>query len=232
MVIRTKENEKICYTHNNRLQFTRRNSPAMRNRGFRPIAAILSVLLLTGSPAKAGPVSISEVIQVLGSYQYPPDLQLRSASQYSAVVHSGVKGSLQSGITEQSDTSLGSVASSASSLLSGVTVVAGQDIGVDVIDQGDVEGTVCDCGEIMVPGGGFPKWPLLFLAAIPFLFIHDCDDCDEKPTPTPTPPGTSEVPEPGSLVLFGMGLAAFGAGLRRRYTRGKLATHIQAMEED
>ncbi len=33
----------------------------------------------------------------------------------------------------------------------------------------------------------FPKWPLLFLAAIPFFFIHGCDDCDTPP-PTTTPP--------------------------------------------
>jgi hypothetical protein len=103
---------------------------------------------------------------------------------------------------------------------------------VDVVDQGDVEGTICDCGEITVPGGGFPKWPLLFLAAIPFFFIHGCDHC-EDPTPptTPTPPGTPEIPEPASLLLFGSGLAAFGAGLRRRYAKGKLETQLQTTEE-
>jgi hypothetical protein len=81
-----------------------------------------------------------------------------------------------------------------------------------------------------VPGGGWPKWPLLFLAAIPFFFIHGCDNC-ETPPPPQTPPPTPEVPEPASLLLLGSGLAAFGAGLRRRYAKGKLATQPQTTEE-
>jgi hypothetical protein len=105
-------------------------------------------------------------------------------------------------------------------------------VGVDVVDQGDVEGTICDCGEITLPGGGFPKWPLVFLAAIPFFFIDGCDHC-ETPTPptTPTPPRTPEIPEPASMLLFGSGLAALGAGLRRRYARSKLNNQLRTTEE-
>ena len=216
----------------------------MTSRAFRPIAAILSILLLSGAPTHAAPVAISEVIQVLGSYQNPPELRLRSVSQNTnslvdegngpSPVASAAQQSAAGGVAEIPDTTIPEVATSASAdtLLAGVAVSADPQAGVDVVDQGDVEGTICDCGEITVPGGGFPKWPLLFLAAIPFFFIHGCDHC-ETPTPptTPTPPGTPEIPEPASLLLFGTGLAAFGAGLRRRYARGKLETQLQTTEE-
>jgi len=208
----------------------------MRNRAFRPIAAILSVLILAGTPVQAGPVALREVIQVLGSYQNPPDLKLRSVSQ-----NSGIKDSGQSTLSTNDsfnirDSSIGAPTNGTpDTLLAGVFVKSGkQQTGVDVIDQGDVEGTVCDCGEIAVPGG-FPKWPLLFLAAIPFFFIHHSETPVPIPIPTPTPNPTlaplTSIPEPASLLLFGSGLAAFGAALRRRHAKGKLALQIQATEE-
>ena len=216
----------------------------MLSRAFRPIAAILAILLVTGAPTHAAPVAISEVIQVLGSYQNPPELRLRSVSQTTnssvgegegpSPVASAAQQSAAGDAAEIPDTSTGDVitSDSADTLLAGVAVSADPQAGVDVVDQGDVEGTICDCGEITVPGGGFPKWPLLFLAAIPFFFIHGCNNC-QTPTPptTPTPPPTPEIPEPASLLLFGSGLAAFGAGLRRRYAKGKLQTQQQTTEE-
>jgi hypothetical protein len=211
----------------------------MMSRAFRPVAAILSILLLSGVPTHAAPVAISEVIQVLGSYQNPPELRLRSVSQNTnylvsdgdgpSAVASAAQEAAAGDVVEIADASTID-ASSGDTLLSGVAMSVDPQAGVDVVDQGEVEGTICDCGEITVPGGGFPKWPLLFLAAIPFFFIHGCDDC-ETPTPPSTPPSTPEIPEPASLLLFGSGLAAFGAGLRRRYARGKLAAQIQTTEE-
>ena len=212
----------------------------MRSRAFRPIAAILSVMLLAGSPVHAGPVAIGEVIQIIANYQNPPELRLRGSqtgNPVSALATSSVRQSASDGSVNITDTSAASEnPTSADSLLAGVAVgTEDPQGGVDVIDQSEVEGTVCDCGEITV-GGGIPKWPLLFLAAIPFFFLRDCDDCDKEckdceiPTPTPTP--TPEpIPEPASLLLFGSGLAALGTGLRRRYAKGKLAAQVENTEE-
>lgn len=216
----------------------------MRSRAFPPIAAMLSVMLLTGQ-VNAGPVAISEVIQVIGSYQNPPELRLRSLTQTASTPVSGVKGSIVSSGVKQSGADgpgtlaegvVGSAGNAQDSLLAGISAFSNDpQRGVEIIDQGEVEGTICDCGELTIPGG-FPKWPLLFLAAIPLFFIDGGDD--EPPpifTPTPTPnpsptPPTTPVPEPASLLLFGSGLAAFGAGLRRRYAKAKLA-QVDAAEE-
>jgi PEP-CTERM motif len=213
----------------------------MMSRAFRSAVAILSILLLSGVPTYAAPVAIREVIQVLGSHQNPPELRLRSVSQTPSALVSEGEGSSPIASSAQEEDAAGDVIEISdtatidagdSTLLSGVAMSVDPQGGVDVIDQGEVEGTICDCGEITVPGGGFPKWPLLFLAAIPFFFLHGCDDCDTPPgTPPGTPPSSPPIPEPASLLLFGSGLAAFGAGLRRRYARGKLAAQIENTEE-
>ena len=214
----------------------------MRNRAFRSIAAMLSILILTGIPAQAGPIAISQVIQVLNNSQNQAEIRLRDVSQYSSALAPGIRGSVQPSAIRQSlsDGSLDVANASNGATVTSDTLLSGLSLEsdpqtIEVIDQGDVEGTVCDCGEIAVPGGGFPKWPLLFLAAIPFFFIHGCDHCETPPPPPPPPPTptpTPPIPEPGSLLLFSTGLAAFGAGLRRRYTRARLAAQIQATEED
>lgn len=226
----------------------RRNSKRtfnpIRSRVFRPVAVMLGVCLFTGAPVHAGPVAISEVIQVLGSYQNPPEIRLRSLSQTASTPLSEMKGStVNSQQADGAGTNLDGAVSQKGSLLAGVANDPQR--GVEIIDQGEVEGTICDCGEILIPGA-FPKWPLLFLAAIPLFFI-DTDDDIETPssTPTPPPPGpspeptqgvptptpTTPIPEPASLLLFGSGLAAFGAGLRRRYTKARMASQGDGEKE-
>jgi hypothetical protein len=186
----------------------------MRCRVFRIIAGIVSVLLLAGTPIHADPIVMSDVIQIIGSYQNSMELRFRSLPQAGT-----------------------SAPEASSSILSGVAVSSDEpQIAVQTTPQGDVEATICDCGEILIAGGGFPKWPLLFLTAIPFFLPHGNDNPDTPiftPTPPPsvvTPPQTP-IPEPTSLLLFGSGLAAFGAVLRRRYAGMKLAARVDAIEE-
>ena len=93
--------------------------------------------------------------------------------------------------------------------------------------QATVEVAICDCGDVTIPvAGGFPKWPLLFLAGVPFLFIKGGEDVLPPlpgPTPTLTPtlnviPPTQTIPEPASLLLLLTGACALGFRLRRSRT--------------
>jgi hypothetical protein len=197
----------------------------MRSRAFRSIALLLGILLLANTPANAGPVTIGDVLQTIGSYQNPPSLRLRD---YSKAVASST-------LDDNADVSASPTTSG--SLLTGITFdTQDPQKTVSVVAPGDVEGSVCDCGVVTV-AAGLPKWPLIFLAAIPLFFIKDkdCETCDEiipNPTPTPTPiPTPTPTPEPASLLLFGSGLAAVGASLRRRRMKAKLKMQSETTEE-
>jgi PEP-CTERM motif len=186
-------------------------------------AALICLFLLTAVPALADPVSVHQVVQTLSNSQSTIDLRLKTL-----VAQDPAKGGTQQN-GPRADGTQTQGGPKNEPVVSGVAITSeGQQLGIEYIEEGEVDGTICDCGEILIAGGAFPKWPFLFLGAVPLVFIHDCNSCDEvdQPVPTPTPPSISSptptppgVPEPASLFLFGTGLAAAGAGLRRRLAK-------------
>lgn len=205
----------------------------MRNRAISPAATILSVLLLVfaASPAQAGPVAFSDVVHVMGNVRnggQSQELRLRSISQDgSTPVNGAIVSSHKSSVTDDSSAA---ESDSVTSITAGVQ--EGQQGSVEVIEEGDVTGTVCDCGEIFLPGGGFPKW--LALGGIPLVCVLvDCDGgknpppiCEENCEPPP------QIPEPATIFLLGSGLAALGAKARRRYTQSRTGQDADSTEAE
>jgi hypothetical protein len=203
-------------------------SHTMKHQALRTIALMLSVLLIAAVPAQAGTIKFGDVIALatINSQSGRPtvDLRLRSVTQQSGAstqdkqtASNGTSQQDRKNIQTPADTSS---AGGADSSITGTTAPAqqGGSVQVETIELGDIQGTICDCGEIFTPKGGFPKLPLLALAGIPLLFLGGDSDIppitDVFPTPTPTP--ETPIPEPATLLLLGSGLAALGAGARRR----------------
>ena len=201
----------------------------------RRLTALIGLFVFMSQTTFADSIRISQVVQTVSPTQGRIELRVKNLAQ--DPVSPDVKGNI--GARSEKTKSSDGVTTGTPSLL-GVEVSSQQQVGLEAVGDAIVEGTVCDCGEILVPGG-IPKWPLIFLAAIPLIFIHhDCDNCDENvcltcdtivtPTPSPTPPSNT-IPEPATLLLFGTGLLAFGAGLRRRYATSRITTENQTEDD-
>lgn len=150
----------------------------MKNTKLKTIFSSIGLLTLlsTAVPLNAAPIRFNQVVQVVNAKPGKANIgsfaQLRLADE--SVASKGGDGKAIPSSTPTQD--------------GRVIVTTTSEI---------VEDDACDCAAVIPRGGGFPKWALLGLGAVPLLFLIPGDDDDPTPTPTPTntPPGT-QTPTP------------------------------------
>jgi len=219
----------------------------MKSRIFRHASLAASLFLLVAVPTQASPIRFADVVNVMGDLEkggQTNQLRLRATQDLSAPLNAQSKSSQSSADAASSSTN-GSIVEASNALAgtenSNASLVAGTALApqtpqgnVQVFDQDQVNGTICDCGEIPAVGGGFPKWPFLLL--IPLVCVTGIcthhhktppPECTTCPTPTPPP----NIPEPASLLLLGSGIAALATGARRRYAKMRATKESSTMSE-
>ena len=190
----------------------------MRTRRYISILIIFVFGISVPQRAYADALKTTSVTQVFISNQRAPDLRIDAISDYRIPVFS-IDTPVAPAVENFKRVTNPSIDSQ--SLLSGVgfyPLAQSQDPKKVPVD--DVDVAICDCGDetVLVPGG-FPKWPLVFLAGLPLIFIKGGED--ELPPLIPTPPSSpptqtpTPTPEPTSLVLLLTGLGAVGLRYRR-----------------
>jgi len=201
----------------------------MRKRAFRAATVTVSLLLMVAVPAQASPVQIGDVVQVVSGGTRNGGQNASVQLRFLAHDDKASAGTATTSTTTSGDTSVVSADGSSSNVTSVqdpggiVQTEVTEDIGVEQ----------CECEDFTVPVAGFPKWPFIPLVGLVCLVPDLCTKCTPKQgedadckhieIPDCTTTGTCpQVPEPASLLLFTSGLAALGAGIRRRRAQNEI----------
>ena len=213
----------------------------MRHQAVSTIALMLGVLLAAAPAVSAGTITFGDLVRTAGAGgQFRPasEVRLRLGGQSGAV-------QAQQGGAISSDQQAGGAQQAgqggtepSTPMTSADPTLSQSGAQVQTVDLVDVTGTVCDCGVIPdttpLPKGGFPWWTL---AGIPLICVSGIcvggENPPENPPTNPTPPPPPpQIPEPMSLLLFGSGLLALGAGARRRHGRKQSEETLAATTEE